>query len=84
MFLGGKGRLACKPDILTDICEPKFWKKWDPRRLTTLWASTACYWDSFPFIIIIIAGASTSHNPMDLEGLLQEYIYLYHYHYYYY
>jgi hypothetical protein len=20
---------------------------WEPRRLTTLWASTACYWDSF-------------------------------------
>jgi hypothetical protein len=23
---------------------------WEPRRLTTLWASTACYRDSFPFL----------------------------------
>jgi hypothetical protein len=27
---------------------------WEPRRLTTLWASTACYTDSFIIIIIII------------------------------
>jgi hypothetical protein len=23
---------------------------WDPRRLTTLWATTACYTDSFTFL----------------------------------
>jgi hypothetical protein len=42
---------------LTAICVPTVWKMWEPRRLTTLWASTACYRDSFiflPFIIIII------------------------------
>jgi hypothetical protein len=27
---------------------------WEPRRLTTLWTSTACYRDKFTFIIIII------------------------------
>jgi hypothetical protein len=25
------------------------YKMWEPRRLTTLWASTACYMDSFTF-----------------------------------
>jgi hypothetical protein len=25
---------------------------WEPRRLTTLWASTACYRDSFTFTLI--------------------------------
>jgi hypothetical protein len=28
-------------------------KIWEPRRLTTLWASTACYRDSFTFIEIL-------------------------------
>jgi hypothetical protein len=41
----GKGRPARKADNLTTICEPI--------RLTTLWASTACYKDSFTFVIII-------------------------------
>jgi hypothetical protein len=47
---GGKGRLARKAD-LTSICEPIVWKIWEPQRLTTLWASTACYRDSFTFLI---------------------------------
>jgi hypothetical protein len=46
---GGKGRLARKADNLTAICEPIVWKMWEPRRITTLWASTACYRDSFAF-----------------------------------
>jgi hypothetical protein len=44
---GGKGRQERKADNLTAICEPIFYKMWEPRRLTTLWASTACYRDSF-------------------------------------
>jgi hypothetical protein len=44
---GGKGRSALKADILSVICEPIVYKMWEPRRLTTLWASTACYRDSF-------------------------------------
>jgi hypothetical protein len=36
-----KGRPAPKADNLTAICEP--------RRLTTLWSSTACYRDGFTF-----------------------------------
>jgi hypothetical protein len=46
---GGKGRPARKADNLTAICEPIVNKMWEPRRLGTLWASTACYRDSFTF-----------------------------------
>jgi hypothetical protein len=53
-ILEGKGRLARKVDSLTAICEPIVWKLWEPRHLTTLWASTACYRGSFTFTIIII------------------------------
>jgi hypothetical protein len=44
---GGKGRPACKAENLTAICEPTVYKMWEPRRLTTLWASMASYRDSF-------------------------------------
>jgi hypothetical protein len=43
---GDKERLARKADNLTSICEPTVYKMWEPRRLTTLWASTACYRDN--------------------------------------
>jgi hypothetical protein len=49
---GGKGRPARKADILTAICEPIVYKMWEPRRLTTLWASTASYMDSFTVTFI--------------------------------
>jgi hypothetical protein len=48
------GRLARKADSLTAVCEPIVWKMWKPRRLTTLWASTACYRDSFTFFYLKI------------------------------
>jgi hypothetical protein len=48
------GRPARKADNLTAISEPIDQKMWESRRLTTLWASTSCYRDSFTFIIIII------------------------------
>jgi hypothetical protein len=44
---GGKGRSARKADNLTAICESIVCKMLEPRRLTILWASTACYRDSF-------------------------------------
>jgi hypothetical protein len=47
---GGKGRPARVANNLTAICEPIVYKMWEPRRLTTLWASTACYRDSFTFL----------------------------------
>jgi hypothetical protein len=45
------GRQARKTDNLTAICEPIVYKMWEPRRLTTLWASTACYRDGFTFTL---------------------------------
>jgi hypothetical protein len=48
---GGKGRSARKADKLTTICEPIIYKMWDPRRLTTLWASTTCCRDSVMFLL---------------------------------
>jgi hypothetical protein len=43
---GDKWRPALKPDNLTVICEPIVQKMWEPRLLTTIWASTAYYRDS--------------------------------------
>jgi hypothetical protein len=40
---GGKRWTARKADSLTAICEPVAYKMWEPRQLTTLWASTVCY-----------------------------------------
>jgi hypothetical protein len=47
---GGKGRPAREAVNLTAICEAIVQKMWEPRRLTTLWASMACYRDSFSFL----------------------------------
>jgi hypothetical protein len=46
-LLGGKARPARRADNLTAIYEPIVLIMWEPRRLTTLWALTACYRDSF-------------------------------------
>jgi hypothetical protein len=54
---GGKGRLARKADNLTANCEPIVYIMWDPQRLTTLWASIACYRD---ILFIIICGVGLS------------------------
>jgi hypothetical protein len=48
---GGKGRPVRGADNLTAICEPIVKKIWEPRRLTTLWAFTACYKDNFTFYL---------------------------------
>jgi hypothetical protein len=47
IFLGVKGPPSLKADNFIAICEPVACGMWKPRRLTTLWASTACYGDSF-------------------------------------
>jgi hypothetical protein len=44
---GGKGKPARKADNFLAICEPTVYKMWEPRHLTTIWASTACYKVSF-------------------------------------
>jgi hypothetical protein len=43
-----------KADKFTAIGEPIVEKIWEPRRLKNRWASTACYRDSFAFIIIVV------------------------------
>jgi hypothetical protein len=46
---GGKGRPARKDKNLSAICQAILYKMWEPRRLTNLWASTACQRDSLIF-----------------------------------
>jgi hypothetical protein len=36
-------------DNIIAICEPIVYKMWEPRRLTALWASKACYRATFTF-----------------------------------
>jgi hypothetical protein len=53
---------------------------WEPRRLTALWASTACHGDSSTFFTISIVGVDAvqnrglywAHNPIGLQGLLRD------------
>jgi hypothetical protein len=59
---GGKVRPAHKADNLTAICEPIIYKMWEPRDVTTLWAPTACYRDSFTFYINSKSKASTLYT----------------------
>jgi hypothetical protein len=47
------GRPALKADNLTAICEQNVYKMWAPQRLKTLCASTACYRDSFTFLLFL-------------------------------
>jgi hypothetical protein len=47
MVLESRARPARKADNLAFIYEPIVWTMWDPQHLTTLWAPTACYGDSF-------------------------------------
>jgi hypothetical protein len=49
---GGKGRPVRKADNLTAICRSIVYKKCEPRRLTTIWASAACYRDSLLYLFI--------------------------------
>jgi hypothetical protein len=53
IFLGGNGRPVRKADNLTAICEPIIYKIWEPRRLTTLRASTAWCKDSFACYLLL-------------------------------
>jgi hypothetical protein len=51
---GGKGWPVHKADSITAICEPIVWKIWEPRRLANSWASTACYRESFTFVLLYV------------------------------
>jgi hypothetical protein len=46
----GKEQLAREADNLTAIYELNVQKMWEPQRLTTFWASRACYRESFTFL----------------------------------
>jgi hypothetical protein len=57
-LLVDKERPAREADNLTAICEPTVHKMWEPRRLTTLWAFTACFRDSFTFSFYLTSRSS--------------------------
>jgi hypothetical protein len=65
---GGEERSASKADNLIAICEPSVSKMWELRCLTSLWAYTAYYRDSFTFLILYtirrnsLDGGSLSHK----------------------
>jgi hypothetical protein len=48
---GGKRRPKLKADTFTANCKSIVYKMWEPRRLTTLWASRACYRVKFTYNI---------------------------------
>jgi hypothetical protein len=48
---GDKGRPARKVHNLTAVCQAIVEKMWDPRRLRTVWASTACYRSCWPPVL---------------------------------
>jgi hypothetical protein len=58
---GGKGRPERMADV-TAICEPTASKMSDPRRLITLWASTACYRDGSTFLPLCSSLVPMSSN----------------------
>jgi hypothetical protein len=60
---GGKRPPASKAD-LTTICESIVQKMWEPRRLTTLWASKARYRDSFLAFLLRTVRYSENMNPL--------------------
>jgi hypothetical protein len=50
---GSKARPEDKADNLTAICEPIFWKMWEPRCLTNLSVTTTCHRDSFTLLLLL-------------------------------
>jgi hypothetical protein len=64
---GGKKRPARKAENLAANCEPIFWRMWEPRRLTALWASTACYRDTSPKSSFSWAMQGTDRRVLSVE-----------------
>jgi hypothetical protein len=62
------GRPARKADNLTAICEPIVYKMWEPRCLTTLWASTASYRDTFTFTDLMLEFVRTEQTQFWIIG----------------
>jgi hypothetical protein len=63
---GGKGLPARKADNFTVTSEPIVQKIWDPRHLTTLWPSMACYRDSFTIVLYSKKIENTTFRKQDL------------------
>jgi hypothetical protein len=53
-LVASKARLACSAGNLTATCQPIYWKVWVPSLLTILYASMACYRDTFTFYSYIL------------------------------
>jgi hypothetical protein len=53
---------------ITAICEPIELKIWEPRRLTTLWDSMACYRDRFTFLFYLLYCMNVEVGPTLREG----------------
>jgi hypothetical protein len=69
-ILGCKGRPACMVNNLAAIYEPIVYKMWEPQHLTTLWASMACYRDSyFLYFYIRLSKVKNSHHLRKLRFL---------------
>jgi hypothetical protein len=69
-----KGRPARKADNLTAVCEPIVYKMWDPQYLTTLLASTACYRDTFTFLLYALyykSGRAYRNETIRQTGVIQ-------------
>jgi hypothetical protein len=64
---GGKGRPARKADNLAAICEPTVNKMWEPQHLTTLWASTVSYRDTFTPYLCRVRWAISDINNIPFE-----------------
>jgi hypothetical protein len=73
IVLGSRARPVRRADSLAAICEPIVWTMWEPRRLTTPWASTACY--GFTFFVHVLSGA-VSTQPRGWLGRVGDASYL--------
>jgi hypothetical protein len=62
MLLGSRARPVREPDNLTAICKPTVYKIWEPKYLSTLYALTICYWDSFTFLYVIMFVPHMKHT----------------------
>jgi hypothetical protein len=60
---------------LTANCVPIFWRMWEPRRFTTLWAFMACWSDSFTFTFRPIHRCLKSLEPMLILVIILIFIY---------
>jgi hypothetical protein len=68
MFVGSRARPVRRADSLTAICEPTVYTMLDPQHLTTLYASTACYEDSFTSLTFTFSKVKSHNEAMQAMG----------------